>query len=48
MKAVISTIGKVIAMYHVTYVEEDSPLTEDFCFTWMRVEENNKNSKTNN
>ena len=48
MKAVTLTIAKAIAMYHVMYVVKDSPLTKDYCFTWMRVEENNKNSKTNN
>ena len=47
MKGVTLTIVKAIAMYYVIYEEEDSPLTEDCCFTWMRVEEN-KDSKTNN
>ena len=33
MKAVTLTVVKAIAMYHVIYVEEDSPLTEGYCFT---------------
>ena len=32
MKAVKLTIVEIIAMYHVTYVE-DSSLTEDYYFT---------------
>ena len=46
MKAVTLKIVKEIAMHHVKYVAEDSPLAEEYCFTWMRVEESNKNSKT--
>ena len=33
MKAITLTIVKAITMYHVMYVEEDSPLTEDYCVT---------------
>ena len=33
MKGVTLTIVKAIAMYYEIYVEEDSPLTGDCCFT---------------
>ena len=33
MKAVALTTIKAIAKYHVIYVDEDSPLAEDYCFS---------------
>ena len=48
MKVVSSTAVRAIAMYYVIHVEEDLILTEDYCFTWLRVKENNKHNKANN
>ena len=46
MKAVTLTIVEATASYHVINMEKDSPLTEDYCFTSVRVEENKRTAES--